>query len=141
MGVIQGSKINCVWGERKKMNIVVQIVNFVLPYLVNFVSKHMEGWLNCFSKYISQKILDKTDVSIALKCIDKNNNKIDTPIAVFNSTKYGEIAKIGNSEGIIKLQGIIDSTKIKIIKDGYEDKTIELSIPSTNSYIEKIVIM
>lgn len=37
------------------MNIVVQIVNFVLPYLVNFVSKHIEGWLNCFSKYISQK--------------------------------------------------------------------------------------
>ena len=123
------------------MNIVVQIVNFVLPYLVNFVSKHMEGWLNCFSKYISQKILDKTDVSITLECIDKNNNKIDTPIAVFNSTKYGEIAKIGNSDGIIKLQGIIDDTKIKIIKDGYEDKTIELSIPSTNSYIEKIIIM
>ena len=141
MGVIQGSKINCVWGEQKKMNIVVQIVNFVLPHLVNFVSKHMEGWLNCFSKYISQKILDKTDVSITLECIDKNNNKIDKPIAIFNSTKYGEIAKIGNSDGIIKLQGIIDNTKIKIIKDGYEDKTIELSIPSTNSYIEKIVIM
>ena len=141
MGVIQGSKINCVWGEQKKMNIVVQIVNFVLPYLVNFVSKHMEGWLNCFSKYISQKILDKTDVSITLECIDKNNNRIDTPIAIFNSTKYGEIAKIGNSEGIIKLQGIIDNTEIKIIKDGHEDKTIELSIPSTNSYIEKIVIM
>ena len=123
------------------MNIVVQIVNFVLPYLVNFVSKHMEGWLNCFSKYISQKILDKTDVSITLKCIDKNNNRIDKPIAVFNSTKYGEIAKIGSSDGIIKLQGIIDNAKIKIMKDGYEDKTIELSIPSTNSYIEKIIIM
>ena len=123
------------------MNIVVQIVNFVLPYLVNFVSKHMEGWLNCFSKYISQKILDKTDVSITLKCINKNNNKIDTPIAVFNRTKDGEIAKIGDSDRIIKLQGIIDNTKIKIIKDGYECKIIELSIPSTNSYIEKIVVM
>ena len=135
MGVIQGSKINCVWGEQKKMNIAVQVVNFVLPYLVNFVSKHMEGWLNCFSKYISQKILDKTDVSITLKCIDKNNNKIDTPIAVFNSTKYGEIAKIGDSNGIIKLQGIIDNTKIKIIKDCYEDKTIELYILYINYYI------
>ena len=27
------------------------------------------------------------------------------------------------------------------LKDGYEDKTIELSIPSINSYIEKIIIM
>jgi len=98
------------------MNIVVQIVNFVLPYLVNFVSNHMEGWLNYFSKYISQKILEKTDVSITLYCIDTHNNKINTPLAIFNSTKYGEIAKIGNSDGVIKLQGIIDNTKIKIIK-------------------------
>ena len=93
------------------MNIVIQIVNFVLPYLVNFVSKHMEGWLSCFSKYISQKILDRTDVSITLECIDKNNNRIDTPIAIFNSTKYGEIAKIGDSNGIIKLQGIITNSR------------------------------
>ena len=41
------------------------------------------------------------DIQLNLKCIDKNNNKIDTPIAIFNSTKYGEIAKIGDSDGIV----------------------------------------
>ena len=90
---------------------------------------------------ISRKTDENGKVTVTGLYNGKYSYKIDTPIAVFNSTKYGEIAKIGNSDGIIKLQGIIDNTKIKIIKDGYEDKTIELSIPSTNSYIEKIVIM
>ena len=123
------------------MGILVEIVKFLLPYLVNFVSKRLDGWLDYFSKYISQKLLDRTDVCIVLKCIDKNNNKINMPMAVFTSTKYGEIAKIGDKEGIINLQGIVDNTEIKIIKDGYEEKSIEISIPSTNSYIEKIIIM
>lgn len=123
------------------MNVFVQIVNFVLPYLISFVSKHIDGWLETFSKLISQKILDKTDISITLYCIDIHNNKINTPLAIFNSTKYGEIAKIGNTEGIIKLQGIVDNTKIIIRKEGYEDFSFELSIPSTNSHIEKIIVL
>ena len=123
------------------MSVFVQIVNFVLPYLINFVSKHMDGWLESFSKLISQKILDETDVSITLYCIDIHNNKINTPLAIFNSTKYGEIAKIGNTEGIIELQGIVNNTKITIKKEGYEDFVFELSIPSTNSHIEKIIVL
>ena len=123
------------------MNVFVQIVNFVLPYLINFVSKHIDGWLESFSKLISQKILDETDVSITLYCIDTHNNKINTPLAIFNSTKYGEIAKIGNTEGIIELQGIVNNTKITIKKEGYEDFVFELSIPSTNSHIEKIIVL
>lgn len=123
------------------MGVLVQIVNFVLPYLISFVSKHIDGWLETFSKLISKKILDKTDVSITLYCIDIHNNKINTPLAIFNSTKYGEIAKIGNTEGIIELQGIVDNTKIIIRKEGYEDFVFELSIPSTNSHIEKIIVL
>lgn len=123
------------------MNVFVQIVNFVLPYLISFVSKHIDGWLETFSKLISQKILDKTDVSITLYCIDAHNNKINTPLAIFNSTKYGEIAKIGDTEGIIELQGIVNNTKIIIRKEGYEDFIFELSIPSTNSHIEKIIVL
>lgn len=123
------------------MNVFVQIVNFVLPYLISFVSKHIDGWLETFSKLISQKILEKTDVSITLYCIDAHNNKINNPLAIFNSTKYGEIAKIGNTEGIIELQGIVDNTKITIRKEGYEDFVFELSIPSTNSHIEKIIVL
>ena len=110
------------------LQIVINILQWLMPYLIKFVDKHTDDWLELLYDKIGKRFVNKyCKLSITVVAVDN-------PVKIkFNTEDYGDVYV-----DLIDYKKSFDNFKsnsITLIAEGNSDKTIKLNIEE-NSYID-----
>lgn len=110
------------------LQIVINILQWLMPYLIKFVDKHTDDWLELLYDKIGKRFVNKyCKLSITVVAVDN-------PVKIkFNTEDYGDVYV--DLVGCNKSFDNFKSNSITLMAEGYRDKTIKLNIEE-NSFID-----
>lgn len=123
------------------MNIIISIAQFLIPYLIKFVDKHSDDFLDMLYKRIRKVLEEGNMATIKFNVMDKNGKKIDNSVAVFSLDLIGSIQKKQTNDELVICGFSKGKNEFTIKADGYKDHIETINFESDNSYIERVVIL
>lgn len=108
------------------LQIVISILQWLTPYLIKFIDKHTDDWLELLYDKIGKRFVNKyCKLSITVVAVDN-------PVKIkFNTEDYGDVYV-----DLIDYKKSFDNFKsnsITLMAEGYRDKTIKLNIEESSS--------
>ena len=108
------------------MQIIISILQWLTPYLIKFVDKRTDDWLELLYDKIGKRFINKyCKLSITVVAVD-------SPVKMkFNTEDYGDVYV-----DLIDYKKSFDNFKsnsITLMAEGYRDKTIKLNIEESSS--------
>lgn len=123
------------------MQYVIKILTTIIPYLLRFIDKHSEEYLELLNKRISKFIGADEVATVRFYVIDEQGNSINNYTVSFNADKYGEVFK-KSVNGNLSITGFKEGKyMINISADGYEHTWAEVEFEDTNYILEKAVVL
>lgn len=123
------------------MQYVIKILTTIIPYLLRFIDKHSDEYLELLNKRISKFIGADEVATVRFYVIDEQGNSINNYIVSFNADKYGEVFK-KSVNGNLSITGFKEGKyMINISADGYERTWAEVEFEDTNYILEKAVVL
>lgn len=121
------------------MQIIVKILGALVPYIINFLNKHSDEYLEIISRKVASLLGEDEVATVHFNIITKTGEPVANTVAKFIIVPYGEVYKksVGSSISITGLkEGKHD---FEIIKD---DKSMKVSVEveENNSVIEKVIV-
>ena len=123
------------------MQIIIRIVQYLIPFLIQFVNKYSDDFLEILFKRIKNVLEEGTMARIKFNVINKNGEPINDAQVVFRMDLVGELTKKPVSEEL-SVSGFQKGTYDFIIRaKGYRDKIVSVEFKEDKSVIDKAVIM
>ena len=123
------------------MQIIIRIVQYLIPFLIQFVNKYSDDFLEILFKRIKNVLEEGTVARIKFNVINKNGEPVNDAQVVFRMDLVGELTKKPVSEEL-SVSGFQKGTYDFIIRaKGYRDKIVSVEFKEDKSVIDKAVIM
>lgn len=123
------------------MQIIIRIVQYLIPFLIQFVNKYSDDFLEILFKRIKNVLEEGTMSRIKFNVINKNGEPVNDAQVVFRMDLVGELTKKPVSEEL-SVSGFQKGTYDFIIRaKGYRDKIVSVEFKEDKSVIDKAVIM
>lgn len=123
------------------MQIIIRIVQYLIPFLIQFVNKYSDDFLEILFKRIKNVLEEGTMARIKFNVINKNGEPVNDAQVVFRMDLVGELTKKPVSEEL-SVSGFQKGTYDFIIRaKGYRDKIVSVEFKEDKSVIDKAVIM
>ena len=123
------------------MQIIIRIVQYLIPFLIQFVNKYSDDFLEILFKRIKNVLEEGTMARIKFNVINKNGESVNDAQVVFRMDLVGELTKKPVSEEL-SVSGFQKGTYDFIIRaKGYRDKIVSVEFKEDKSVIDKAVIM
>lgn len=123
------------------MNIVINILQYLVPIFIKFMDKHSDEFLENLYHKISLKLEDKEMSTVKFIVYDNTGKKINNAKAIFKYDILGDIEKSATEDGSITISGLKNAEYEFIITSGSKQSREHVTINKDNSYIERIVIL
>ena len=123
------------------MNIVINILQYLVPIFIRFIDKHSDEFLENLYHKISLKLGGNEVSAVKFIVYDTTGKKINNAKAIFKYDILGDIEKPANVEGDITISGLKNGDYEFIIDCNEKQTREKVSIIKDNSYIEKVVVM
>ena len=118
------------------MQFIVKFVAAIVPYLLRFMDRHSDEYLEMLNKRIVAFIGGNEFAVVRLVVIDKEGNQVENCMAGFNIKDFGRVYK--KSDGnVITITGL----KEGIHEIEVQGNIVKIEIEDTNSIIEKMVVI
>ena len=115
------------------MQIVVSILQFLVPYLIRFIDRHTDEWLEDLYKIIGKKFSYKS-CKLSVRVYGENGNVLDNAMIKFNAESIGEV--MSYAKDTITLS----TPNITVLAEGYKQKELTLNIID-NSLLDIDVVL
>ena len=103
------------------MQIIISILQFLVPYIIRFIDRHTDEWLEDLYKLIGKKFNYKS-CKLKVNVYDNSGAILDTAMIKFNEESIGDV--MAYAKGMITLS----TPNIIILADGYKQKELTLNI-------------
>lgn len=118
------------------MQFIANLVASIIPYLLRFMDKHSDEYLEKLSKRLIAFLDDEYRATVKFRVIDKEGSPVQNIEAGFNIEDIGEVYKKGD-RNVITITGL---------KEGkYEfnilGQIIPIEIENANMVIEKTIVV
>ena len=123
------------------MNILINILQYLVPIFIRFIDKHSDEFLENLYHKISLKLGGNEVSTVKFIVYGNTGKKINNAKAVFKYDILGDIEKPANAEGDIAISGLKNGDYEFIIECNKKQTREKISIVKDNSYIEKVVVM
>lgn len=123
------------------MNIVINILQYLIPIFIRFIDKHSDEFLENLYHKISLKLEDKEMSTVKFIVYDITGKKINNAKAAFKYDILGDIEKSATEDGSITISGLKNAEYEFIITSGNKQNRERIIINKDNSYIERIVVL
>lgn len=118
------------------MQFIVKFVAAIVPYLLRFLDKHSDEYLEMLNKRIVKFIGGDKTAIIKLDIINKNGEPVNDVYVGFSIEKFGKIYK--KSEGNVAIiTGLQEGTH----RFSVQEKEITVEVEDINTVIEKTVVI
>ena len=115
------------------MQIVISILQFLVPYLIKFVDKHTDEWLEDLYSLIGKKFSYKS-CKLKVTVYGSNGKVLDDAIIKFKEGSIGDLMSYAKDTIILSTPNIVISA------DGYKQKELTLNILD-NSLLDIDVVL
>ena len=115
------------------MQIVISILQFLVPYLIKFVDKHTDEWLEDLYNIIGKKFSYKS-CKLSVRVYGESGNILDNAMIKFNAESIGDIMTC--TKNIITLS----TPNITVLAEGHKQKELTLNIID-NSLLDIDVVL
>lgn len=122
------------------MQLIVKIVAAIVPYLLRFLDRHSDEYLEALSKRIIKFLGGDNSATIKFVIIDESGKQVKDTMLMFNTDEYGEIYK-KSERNIITITGLKEGKHEFILFIDDKEELISLDIEDNNSFIEKILVV
>lgn len=123
------------------MQFIVKFVAAIVPYLLRFLDKHSDEYLEALNKRIVALIGGDKVATIKFHIINLHGEPVANAVAGFTIDVFGKVYK--RAEG-----NIIDITGLKggeygfdISAKDYENEVVKVNIENENTIIEKTIVL
>lgn len=123
------------------MNIVINILQYLVPIFIKFIDKHSDEFLENLYHKISLKLGGNEVSTVKFIVYDNTGKKINNAKAIFKYDILGDIEKSATEDGSITISGLKNDNYEFIIECNKKQTREKISIIKDNSYIEKVVIL
>ena len=123
------------------MNIVINILQYLVPIFIKFIDKHSDEFLENLYHKISLKLGGNEVSTVKFIVYDITGKKINNAKAIFKYDILGDIEKSATEDGSITISGLKNDNYEFIIWCNKKQTREKISIIKDNSYIEKVVIL
>ena len=123
------------------MNIVINILQYLVPIFIKFIDKHSDEFLENLYHKISLKLGGNEVSTVKFIVYDITGKKINNAKATFKYDILGDIEKSATEDGSITISGLKNDNYEFIIECNKKQTREKISIIKDNSYIEKVVIL
>ena len=115
------------------MQIIISILQFLVPYLIRFIDRHTDEWLEDLYNIIGKKFSYKS-CRLKVNVYDNSGAILDNAMLKFNSESIGDI--MSYAKNMITLA----TPNITVSSDGYKQKELTLNILD-NSLLDIDVVL
>ena len=115
------------------MQIVISVLQFLVPYLIRFIDRHTDEWLEDLYNIIGKKFSYKS-CRLKVNAYGSDGVILDNAMIKFNSESIGDV--MAYAKGMITLS----TPNIIILADGYKQKELTLNILD-NSLLDIDVVL
>ena len=115
------------------MQIVISVLQFLVPYLIRFIDRHTDEWLEDLYNIIGKKFSYKS-CRLKVNAYGSDGVILDTAMIKFNSESIGDI--MSYAKNMITLA----TPNITVSSDGYKQKELTLNILD-NSLLDIDVVL
>lgn len=123
------------------MQYLIKILTMIIPYLLKFIDKHSDEYLELLNKRIAKFIGADEVATVKFYAIDENGNSIKDFVVSFDVDNFGEVFK-KSVNGNLAITGFKEGKYMAVISaDGYEHTWEELEFEDTNYILEKMVVL
>lgn len=123
------------------MNIIINILQYLVPIFIRFIDKHSDEFLENLYHKISLKLGGNEVSTVKFIVYDNTGKKINNAKAIFKYDILGNIEKSATEDGSITISGLKNDNYEFIIEYNKKQTREKISIIKDNSYIEKVVIL
>ena len=123
------------------MQFIVKFVAAIVPYLLRFLDRHSDEYLEAIGKRIIALIGEDREATIRFYVINKQGEPVANAVAGFNVDPYGKLYK--HAEGnIIDITGFEGGEyTFDISAKDYTSENVNINIQNENIIIEKVIVL
>ena len=123
------------------MQFIVKFVAAIVPYLLRFLDRHSDEYLEALSKRIIALIGEDREATIRFYIINKKGEPVTNAVAGFNVYPYGKLYKHADGN-IIDIAGFESGEyEFQISAKDCTDEIVNIDIKNENIIIEKVVVL
>ena len=115
------------------MQIIISILQFLVPYLIRFIDRHTDEWLEDLYKLIGKKFTYKS-CKLKVNVYGSDGTILDNAMIKFNEESIGDIMAYAKDMITLSTPNII------ILADGYKKKELTLNVLD-NSLLDIDVVL
>lgn len=115
------------------MQIIISILQFLVPYIIRFIDRHTDEWLEDLYKLIGKKFTYKS-CKLKVNVYGSDGTILDNAMIKFNEESIGDI--MSYAKNMITLA----TPNITVSADGYKQKELTLNIID-NSLLDIDVVL
>lgn len=123
------------------MQFIVKFVAAIVPYLLRFLDKHSDEYLEMLSKRIIALIGGNKVATIKFHIINSQGEPVANAVAGFSIDAFGKVYK--KSDGnVISITGFkAGEYEFDISAKDYENEVVKINIENENTVIEKTIVL
>lgn len=122
------------------MQWIVKFIATIVPYLLKFLDKHSDEYLEVLNKRITKFLGEDSSAIIKFVIIDESGNQVKDAMIMFNTEEYGEIYKRAE-RNIITIKGLKEGKHEFILFANNKEELITIEVENNNSFIEKMLVL
>lgn len=123
------------------MQFIANLVAAIIPYLLRFMDKHSDEYLEKLSNKLIDMLDDNKYATIKFYIINSHGEPVANAVAGFNIDVFGKVYK--RAEGnVISITGFKGGEyEFDISAKDYDKEIVKVNIENENTVIEKTVVL
>lgn len=123
------------------MQFILKFVAAIIPYLLRFMDKHSDEYLEVLSKRIIAFIGGNIVATIKFHIINSQGEPVANSVAGFSLPNFGEVFKKADGN-LILISGFKEGKHtFEIVAKDYDKEVIEIEIEDPNVVIDKTIVL
>ena len=122
------------------MQWIVKLVAAIVPYLLRFLDKHSDEYLEALNKRITKFLGGDNSATIKLNIINELGKPVYNVLVMFNTKEYGEICK-KSDKNIVVITGLKEGKHEFLVEANNKEELVSIEIEDCNIYLDRTIVV